>query len=270
MFKLVHLKTPPTSAGIWWSLKQAGTTHPAGMFSFFWSFLFSRSKKSQIPCFTKWWNTNSIWKGKNTRSKTYRKVTTQCNGQSAARFLVFISIKRISFHSILRIFFIRSTETGTRKRHNVFQFPTWKLKCMNIKLQCGNISALHSWWWKTASKSQCETDTDSILLTLLFPFNREVHRVAGDISMKVVTGGGVELTLTSSLVPNSTVLSANFQTNWLTLTFVFLCGELVRGKDGDGHCCLGFISMTDCSNDSLFKWQCKTWHCPPLPGARWR
>ena len=135
-----------------------------------------------------------------------------------------------------------------------------------------NISALHSWWWKTASKSQCETDTDSILLTLLFPFNREVHRVAGDISMKVVTrgGGGVELTLTSSLAPNNTVLSANFQTNWLTLTFVFLCGELVRGKDGDGHCCLGFISMTDCSNDSLFKWQCKTWHCPPLPGARWR
>ena len=200
MFKLVHLKTPPTSAGIWWSLKQAGTTHPAGMFSFFWSFLFLRSKKSQIPCFTKWWNTNSIWKGKNTRSKTYRKVTTQCNGQSAARFLVFISIKRISFHSILRIFFIRSTETGTRKRHNVFQFPTWKLKCMNIKLhldeqkcdnyECGNISALHSWWWKTASKSQCETDTDSILLILLFPFNREVHRVAGDISMKVVTGGG--------------------------------------------------------------------------------
>ena len=169
-------------------------------FLFFWPFLFSRSKKSQIPCFTKWWNTKWIWKGKTSDLKTYRKITTQCNGQSAARFLVFISIKWIAFHSILRIFFIRSTETGTRKRPNVFQFPSWKLKCMYIKLrldeqkcdnyQCGNISALHSWWWKTASKSQCETDTDSILLILLFPFNREVHRVAGDISMKVVTGGG--------------------------------------------------------------------------------
>ena len=30
---------------------------------------------------------------------------------------------------------------------------------------------------------------------------------------------------------------------------MFLCGELVRGKNVDGHCCLGFISVTVCSNE---------------------
>ena len=199
MFKLVHLKTPPTSADIWWSLKQAGTTHPAGMFSFFGHFCFRDQKSLKFHASQNDEILIQFEKEKTPDLRHTERSLHNATGRVPQGFL--FSFPSNGFHSIpfseysSYVLQKQAPEKDTTFSNSLLEnWNAWILSFVWMNKNATTMSVVTFLHFTPDDgklrASHSARQTDSILLTLLFPFNREVHRVAGDISMKAVTGGG--------------------------------------------------------------------------------